>query len=374
MDAARNGKMPEVYVDASPLGDPWLTGIGRYTARLALALKRRSKVRFFSEGYEIAAPRALDWTHEQDLQKWARAIWRGRRMPLENGTREQIGVYPCLRPAERRFRSEISVLHDFTPLVVPHTHTANTRAMFQEYYARFLNSADWAISVSHATKHDASWLCDFPQERIVVSHSGPSLCVERHLDTQTTPRRRNVALVVATLEPRKNADFLLEWFRNSKAIDDGSELWWVGRVGWLSTKSRYRKYLNLKGRRIRFLGTVDDARLCRLYRTAAVSIYPTLYEGFGFPVLDSLRHGTPVLTGYHSALREFEHLDGVSYFDPCDAATLDDAWRAFDCARPSVSDLSALDDQYCWDRVADSVLECASAGKPVDSAKGLIAA
>ena len=108
--------------------------------------------------------------------------------------------------------------------------------------------------------------------------------------------------MVSTLEPRKNAFFLLDWFRQSQALPAGSELWWVGPLGWLTSRRRLRQYQNAAGRKVRFLGVVSDAELCRLYRTAGWSAYPSLYEGFGFPVLDALRHGTPVLASYHSAL------------------------------------------------------------------------
>src|SRR5262249_26877817 len=76
----------------------------------------------------------------------------------------------------------------------------------------------------------------------------------------------------------------------------------------------------------RFLGMVPDARLCELYRRAAFTIYPSLYEGFGFPVLDALRHGTPVVSSFNSSLQEFAGPGGF-YFDPCDPASLDAACR-----------------------------------------------
>src|SRR5262249_2352098 len=158
--------------------------------------------------------------------------------------------------------------------------------MFQGFFAKSLLSADMALSVSHSTKADAAWLCDFPQDKIVVAHSGPSVCVERHQHDGPIRRRPEVGLVVSTLEPRKNAFFLLDWFKDRAALPDDTELWWVGPLGWLTSRRRLRQYQSLKGRRVRFLGVVSDARLCSLYRTVGWSIYPSLYEGFGFPVLD----------------------------------------------------------------------------------------
>jgi glycosyltransferase involved in cell wall biosynthesis len=343
------------FVDINPLADRHLTGIGRYTARVLLALANRVTTRMISQGQEVIPPSNLSWSQDQDLGLWGRRVWKGRRVELGPISDSAIGLYCCLRPQERLFPFEVSVLHDFTPLVVPQTHTEKTRALFRGYFGHTLLSSDAAIAVSYSTKADAAWLCDLPQERIVVAHSGPSVCVERHAHGSPVERRPNVGLVVSTLEPRKNANFLLEWFKNTSCLPCDTELWWVGPLGWLTSRRRLRQYQNLKGRTIRFLGVVSDSRLCELYQTAGWSIYPSLYEGFGFPVLDSLRHGTPVLASYNSALREFVS-PGIYFFDPCDPATLDVAWETFRAAGPVQIPKAPLDDHYHWSRVADSLI------------------
>jgi glycosyltransferase involved in cell wall biosynthesis len=344
-----------VFVDANPLADKHLTGIGRYTARITLALAKKAIIRFISQGQEVIPPAGLSWDQDQDLGAWGRGVWKGRREPLSNIPRDSIGLYCCLRPTERAFPFEVSVLHDFTPLVVPHTHSEKTRGLFRGFFSVSLPSSDAAIAVSHSTKADAAWLCDMPQDKITVAHSGPSVCVERHFHAHPVVRKPNVGLVVSTLEPRKNAFFLLEWFKNTNVLPPDTELWWVGPRGWLTSRRKLRAYQNLQGRRVRFLGVVSDAQLCELYQTAGWSIYPSLYEGFGFPVLDSLRHGTPVLTSYNSALREFI-TPGVFFFDPCDASTLDTAWETFRAANPVTIDRESLDAHYRWDRVAEKLL------------------
>ena len=115
-----------------------------------------------------------------------------------------------------------------------------------------------------------------------------------------------------------------------------------------------------RGRRVRFLGVVSDARLCRLYRTAGWSIYPSLYEGFGFPVLDALRHGTPVLASGNSSLREFR-VPGLHLFDPCDAATVDDAWQALRRDRPVEIPRGPLDRRYSLGQRRPDPARCPSA-------------
>ena len=355
-----------VFIDVDPLSEKHLTGIGRYTARVALALaKVGARVRFVAGDDEVFAPTGHDWSQDQDLARWARRVWRGRRLPLDkvDVPADCLALYGCARGPTRRFPFEVSAVQDFTPLIVPWTHTAKTRAEFQTFFARDLLRSDAAITGSHATKADARWLCDFDPAKIVVAPYGPSLCVERHLHPAPVERLPRVGLAVSTLEPRKNAFFLLDWFRESEAVSEGSELWWVGPFGWLTSRRKLRAYRGLKGRKVRFLGVVSDAELCRLYQTAGWTAYPSLYEGFGFPVLDALRHGAPVLSSGHSSLRELNH-PGVSFFDPYDAATVDDAYRACQAAggASSVVPRADLDARYDWGAFARTVLALGAAG------------
>lgn len=346
-----------LYIDANPLADRHLTGIGRYTARVVLSLARRVPLRFFSNGKELLLKGELDPNLDQDLGALGRWIWSSRRVPLGPPPTRSAGLFGCLRPVEKLFPVEMSILHDFTPLVVPWTHSEKTRGMFRGFFAKSLLSSDCALAVSHATKADAGWLTPFPQDRIVVAHSGPSLCVESHCDDGLAERRPDVGLVVSTLEPRKNPFFLLDWFRDSDALPEGAELWWVGPLGWLTSRKALEKYRRLpRGRRVRFLGVVPDRELCRLYRTVGWSIYPSLYEGFGFPVLDSLRHGTPVLASYNSALREFD-TPGINFFDPSDPSTVDRAWHDLRRSWPISIPQGPLDAHYRWDRVAGTIVE-----------------
>ena len=363
----------DVFFDANPLQDRHLTGIGRYTARLALAVSKSRRVRFFAGKREVVPPRGLDWSSDQDLGRWARRVVSGRRPDLARIPAAALGVYCCLRPTERLFPFEASVLHDFTPQVVPATHTESTRGLFNGFCAVTMKSSDVALAVSQSTKADAAWLADFNPDRVVVAHSGPSLCVERCLHAPRVVRRREVGLVVSTLEPRKNPAFLLDWFTKSDELPNDAELWWVGRLGWLTSRKQLRKFENAHAsRRVRFLGVVSDAALCRLYRTAGWAAYPSLYEGFGFPVVDALRHGAPVLTAYHSSLREFER-PGVSFFDPCDASTLDRAWRQL--RESPLPDRAALDRDFSWARVASTLLQSFSApDQTATTAQGFVAA
>ena len=349
---------PPVYFDANPLSDRHLTGIGRYEARLALATAARRPVRFLLRDRLIEPPPQMEWSQDQDLGTWARTLMHGERVAFEKPPKGSIGVWPLLRPIERTFDREVSILHDLTPLLLPHTHKESTRSHFQGLCGKAISSSDVALAVSHSTASDASWLSAIDPGRIVVAHSGPSLCVGRHAHPKVARRKAQVGLIVSTLEPRKNPEFVFRWFHTSTELPPDAELWWVGSIGWLTSKRDLEQFERQPGstRRIRFLGVVSDSELCKLYRTVGWSIYPSLYEGFGFPVLDSLRHGTPVLTSYNSSLREFES-PGLHFFDPCDTTTVDEAWRALKAEGSVEIPLEPLDRHYSWDNVARTMIE-----------------
>ncbi|HEV3120962.1 MAG TPA: glycosyltransferase [Isosphaeraceae bacterium] len=346
-----------VYIDARPLWCRRFTGIARYTARLALELAAHVQVRFFFDGDEAVARPGLNGSHEQDLARWARRIVRSPRRPLETPPAGSVGIYPAARPLARRFPFEVSVLHDFSPLLLPATHTEATRREYEQFFAQTVLSSDLVLADSHSTKADSAWLTALPQERVVVAHCGPSLCVHGHAHKPPAVRSKHIGLVVSTLEPRKNPEFLLDWFARTNVLPHRSELWWAGPMGWLTSRNQKRRMGGLPGaRKVRFLGAVSDSSLCRLYQQAAWSIYPSLYEGFGFPVLDSLRHGTPVLAGGHSAVREFSS-PGLAFFDPCDPASVDAAWvKLFAAGVPEIP-AAPLDERYSWRRVVRLIME-----------------
>ena len=346
-----------IYIDAHPFSWTCFAGIPRYTARLSLALAAHVPVRFFQEGEELLPPRHLSWSQDQDLEHWGRRIWRGRRRPLGTPPADCIGLYCSVRPSHRIFPYEVSILHDFCPMVVPWAFPDADRDCFVKFLTEDILASDVVVSDSHSTKADAAWFSSLDPERIVVASPGPSLCVETHRHRGRVARSDRIGLVVSTIEPRKNAGFLFDWFQKTTLLPPDMELWWVGRLGWMISRAELQRMANpAGGRRVRFLGNVSDARLCRLYQKAGWSIYPSRYEGFGFPILDSLRHGTPVLSSCTSSMGEFDH-PGVFFFDPQDPATVDLAWQRLQATKPVTIPQARLDDLYNWDLVARALLD-----------------
>jgi glycosyltransferase involved in cell wall biosynthesis len=361
-----------LYIEISPLLVKQLTGIGRFVARLIEALARLTSLRLINtiEGeqaesmrlsnalpcdQEILVSRASLPAADGDLRSWSQHLFYCPRQPLDRiMARRSAAIYTMLRPDTRYFRRELAILYDFTPMVLPWAHVKETRSQFGRLFTSGALLCDNVIAISRSTKHDASWMCSADAEQVVVGYPGPSLCLDQHGSARAMTRRKDVLLVVSALEPRKNGLFLFDWFMNSQALGSQFELWWVGPQGW-----HYQKLLKTRrrnhGRNINFLGVVSDAKLCELYRQATMTAYPSLYEGFGFPVLDSLRHGTPVLCAYNSSLQEFEG-PGVFFFDACNPQSLDEAYQEAHAAAPATLVRTDLDREFSWDALARRVL------------------
>jgi glycosyltransferase involved in cell wall biosynthesis len=361
-----------LYIEVTPLLTPTLTGIGRFTARLIEALARRRPLRLFALG-DRAILRGMNLRTELgggdeividaplpaadgDIDDWTTALLRRPQRRLDSdAARRSPCAYTLFRPQERRFAREISLLYDFTPFVLPECHEVGTRVLFTDFVLNALRFSDKAVAISASTKHDATWLSPLAPEDVVVAHPGPSLCDHSHAGAAVPARSPDLILVVSTREPRKNARFVLDWFLDAPSVPAGAELCWVGPRGWLWDSSVRGPRRGRVGRRFRFAGAVSDAALCELYRSAAFTIYPSLYEGFGFPVLDSLRHGAPVACSFNSSLKEFAG-PGVFHFDPCDPASLEAAVRDL-LAGPDSFDRPDLRERCCWQSSADAVLE-----------------
>jgi len=204
-------------------------------------------------------------------------------------------------PAWGAWRSVVT-LHDLAFLLYPETHTAASRA----YYAatgESVRRAARVIAVSQRTASDAVRLLgvDPARIRVVLEAAAPTFAPRGEDEFRAVAARlglpadvRPYALFVGTLEPRKNVPLLLEAFALVRRQVD-AELLIVGGRGWLDEPIFAAHARSGLGDAARFLGNLGEDDLATLYSHAAVFVLPSLYEGFGLPVLEAMACGAPVV-------------------------------------------------------------------------------
>jgi glycosyltransferase involved in cell wall biosynthesis len=201
-----------------------------------------------------------------------------------------------LRRAPRRTRMTATV-HDLTSELMPEVHIPANVQADRVFAEKILRRADGLIAVSENTRQDAIRLLGIAPDRIRTIHSGIS---EAFFQARPTPRARPYALYVGTIEPRKNLGTLLDaWALLKPAFRAEIDLLIAGPRGWSSEETFARIQ-----REATYLGYVPESDLPGLTAAATVFVYPSLYEGFGFPVAQAMAAGAPVVTSNNSCLPE----------------------------------------------------------------------
>jgi alpha-1,3-rhamnosyl/mannosyltransferase len=196
-----------------------------------------------------------------------------------------------------------ATLHDLTVWRMPELHTPANVAADHRFAEVILRHAVGLIAVSAATKRDAVELLGLAPERITVIHSGVA---ESYFSAQPMHRAKPYVLFVGTVEPRKNLDRLIEaWEALPPDVRDAHELVLAGPTGW--GRLRPGSYTSL--------GYVPEPELPALTAGATAFCYPSLYEGFGFPVAQAMAAGVPVITSNVSSLPEVAG-EAAVYVDP----------------------------------------------------------
>ena len=222
-----------------------------------------------------------------------------------------------------RLRRVTATIHDMTAWLMPELHpSANRRA--ERNFAEVLKRADRLIAVSEHTRGDAVRVLGIDEEKIETIHSG---IAEAFFDAhpgdicQRYGLRRPFVLSLGTIEPRKNIDALLDAFGELSADLRGEfELVVAGPLGWAAEKTAARLAT------VRYLGYIPERDLAPLTAAATVFAYPSLYEGFGFPVAQAMAAAVPVVTSNVSSLPEIAG-DAAMLVDPRSVAELRDGLR-----------------------------------------------
>jgi glycosyltransferase involved in cell wall biosynthesis len=237
----------------------------------------------------------------------------------------------------------VVTVHDLAVLRHPWAFNRWSRHFGARTLPMVVRAARSIVAVSEFTRNELIELLDVPAAKIQVVPNG----VGAPFTDDGPAAGGHYVLAVSTLEPRKNMARLLEGFKHVGL--DGYELRVVGARGWGDVR--------VEGKRVRWLGEVDNEQLAMLYRGALSVAYVSLYEGFGLPILEAMACGAPVVTTRWGACAEVAGDAGVlvDSLDPeAIAAGLRDAAGRHE-------ELSRLGRErarrFRWDRTARETVE-----------------
>jgi glycosyltransferase involved in cell wall biosynthesis len=202
-----------------------------------------------------------------------------------------------------------ATLHDMTCWLLPELHQSANVAAEKRFAGHIWKQAAGLIAVSENTRRDAVKLLDLNPEAIQTIYPGVAEpFFEAAAGTGASARRKYglcqpYALCVGTVEPRKNLDRLLDaWQALPNSVREQFDLVIAGPEGWQSAGTLARLRAQASG--VRYLAYVPESDLPGITAGATVFVYPSLYEGFGFPVAQAMAAGVPVITSNLSSLPE----------------------------------------------------------------------
>ena len=229
----------------------------------------------------------------------------------------------------------VLTVHDLAVLRTPEAFPRWHRLYGRAGLARVLRAVDAVIAVSEFTRGELAELAGIPAERVRVVPNG----VDAVFTPEGARAEGDYVLAVATLEPRKNLGRAVDAAREA-----GVELRVVGARGWGGVE--------VDG----WVGEIPDSELAALYRGARCVVYPSLYEGFGLPVLEAMACGTPVVASRGTATEEVAGGAAI-LVDPVDVASIAAGITSAIARRAELlSPGIARAREFTWQRAADEVV------------------
>lgn len=260
----------------------------------------------------------------------------------------------------------VATVHDLSYELLPKDAPPRDRLVLGTLLPISARQAAAIIVVSQNTLKDVVERLHVPQERITVIYEAAPPYIERVTDRALLDRvlrcyrmTSPYILAVGNLQPRKNLLRVVEAYAAIQHEDPSVQLVIVGKARW--RQSEIIRLVRERGleNRVIFTGYVSNGELSALYSAAAVLIYPSLYEGFGLPVLEAMTCGTPVITSNSSSLPEVAG-DAALLIDPRNVAALVAALRAVLTSSDLAGDLRARGLKqarlFSWQKTAEQTL------------------
>ncbi|NCS97977.1 MAG: glycosyltransferase family 4 protein [Candidatus Pacebacteria bacterium] len=351
-------------------------GVSRYTSNLVRALIESDQdVVLFGSSFRqkktlVRFAKTLESFYHRviptDFQSWPPSIqtllWHTLKKSTFSERTQNVSVFHSwdwLQPPDKTIPL-VSTIHDLAILKFPENAHPKIVAQHQKAWEILKERKARLIAVSATTKKDIIDLLGYPGYLIDVVHEALPKEVREVGQTMTEERAASIKeslsltkpylLFVGTREPRKNLLRLIEAW---KPLQSQIELLIAGESGWDTTE-------NVQEVGLRFLGQVSDEELSVLYAEAELFAYPSLYEGFGLPILEAFHHGTPVVTSNNSGMIEVAG-NAAELVDPLDVSSITKAIEKIlsesnDDQKKRLQRMIIRQQMFSWKKVARETL------------------
>jgi glycosyltransferase involved in cell wall biosynthesis len=366
--------MARIAIDYTPAYDQG-GGIGRLVRDLITALAiedTTTPYHLFVAGAkrpQLPPPPGPNFTwHPIPLSaEWMARVWQRARVPLPvTWLTGDVDLYHAtdfvLPPVSRGIKTILTV-HDLSFVRVPETAAPNLRAYLNRVVPRSIKNANHVIADSQATKDDVCALYGTSPNKVTVLLSGVDPRFARVEDRTILKGVREhygigeapYIFCIGTVQPRKNYSRVIQALAQLRSEGHNLQLVIAGGKGWLEDEMYKTLSATQMQDHVKLIGFARDEDLPALYSGAVLTAFPSLYEGFGLPILESMACGTPVVTANVSSLPEVAGTAALMV-DPYDVRALTDAIRRL--ISDDVVGISLVEDGYAqvkrftWARAA----------------------
>lgn len=327
-----------------------VTGVGRYVTSLVRGLAKHPAK---PPGEYLLLPGFGPFVHPEYLRPLDFAnpspdrftVYRGPLPAMSSPDTAVPGVslMHCTSNAwpESMDGPALMVVYDLTFVTHAQYHTEENIRLCSDNFERAARSGAYFCAISESSRQDLMRHYNVGPERVFLTYCGvdeweffprPPAELERVRARYRLPDR--YFLFVGSLEPRKNVRTAIAALASCPAE---TRLVIAGAQGW--NNAELHELIAAAGQRVMFLGYVEQGDLPALYTAAEATVYPSLYEGFGYPVVESMACGTPVITSDNSSLTEIARGASLLLRDPLDPREIA---QAFEKMRDDASARKAL--------------------------------
>lgn len=319
----------KIGIDIRTLMDTYYSGVSEYTLNLLEAtfkIDRNDEYRlFYNSGRDVSdrIPKFNYDNVEVVSTRYPNKIFNNIMQKILHWPKidQMLGVdlffmpnigFISLSPQSKK----IITIHDLSYLRYPEFFSLKRRLWhILINVKKLLNKFDFIVAVSENTKRDIVELCQIPAEKVSVIYSGISeeyrLIEKGDFQFPKVEKKYHLPekfiLCLSTLEPRKNVCTIIKAFDQCMSESPGMKdysLVIAGARGWKRGEIFKTWSESPSKSRIKFIGYVDQSDKVYLYNLACLFVCPSFYEGFGFPPLEAMACGRPVVTGYGASLPE----------------------------------------------------------------------